>query len=227
MSLFGRKKSHRSQKTSGHSSSMRKYASKHLALEPLERRELLSVATWTGSASVYWNNPLNWSREGQSQVPQNGDDVVLSGTTRTSTNNNLPNLSLNSIRFSSNDFSISGSGISLNNTTQTDAIIVDAGVTGSAIGVGITLNAAVTANVSSEVLSISGALSGSNSLRKIGSGTLALINLNTSYTGVATVGAGTLKLGYGSSNGSLNGNRVCTNIYSAMMTRSTSAIPPD
>jgi autotransporter-associated beta strand protein len=155
------------------------------SFEPLERRELLSI-TWTGGgANNNWSTATNWNL---GRAPTSGDDVVLAGTAQTSTNDDLGGLQLHSIEFQNSGFSIGGSNLAV-----TSGITVDSGVTGSTITAGMALGGAVGVDVEGSDLTLSGIVSGSNSLTKIGGGTLTLDATNT-YSGATTVSAGTLAL---------------------------------
>ena len=171
--LGSRTKSRRSHKSSSRHSSLKKVAAKDLRIEPLEQRQLLSVATWTGGGtSANWNDQNNWKVNGvQGYLLQNNDSVIFSGTQRTSTNNNIQNLSLNSIEFSSNSFALAGNSITVGN----GGITVDSGITGSTISFGISLGGTITVNgTSGTQLSVSGAILGTNGLTKAGGGALSL-----------------------------------------------------
>ncbi len=152
--------------------------------EPLEQRQLLSVATWTGQGvNNNWATAANWSG---GVAPQAGDDLCFAGSLRTSTQNNLTaGLSFHSIEFQSNNFSLAGNSITLSS-----GITVDQGVTGSSISLaGIGLQGAVNVNAVNTSMTISGSISGSGSLTKTGNGTLILTNADT-YSGGTTITAG-------------------------------------
>ena len=85
-------------------------------LEPLERRELLSVCTWNGQGTDNkWSTAANWSGNA---APVAGDQLVFAGTTQTSTQNDLAaGTSFQSIEFQGSGFSLSG-----NSTTVTGNI---------------------------------------------------------------------------------------------------------
>jgi RHS repeat-associated protein len=190
LSLFSfRKKSHRSQKSSTRQSSLKKLTSKHLAMEPLEKRELLAVSTWDGGGtSNLWGDRFNWSDD---QVPLANADLVFSGTTRTATQNDL-STTFHSLTFSSSNFSISGSPLSLNNAQP--SITVGAGVYYTSIATEINWDNTLTVDANSNSLTLSGNLSSSGGLTKGGNGILTLSGANT-YTGTTTVSAGSLTLG--------------------------------
>src|SRR6201986_3107284 len=91
-----------------------------LRLEPLEKRELLTVQFWTGASGTdaNWNNPANWL---SNTVPITNDDLVfaniVNGNTVTNklTNDNISGVVFDSITFAGSGFVIAGSQpISLN-----------------------------------------------------------------------------------------------------------------
>ncbi len=98
----------------GHSHA-RRVKGRRLAFEPLEDRQLLSLCTWTGGgADNNWSTAANWSRNGQQQAPQAGDNLLFQGTAQTTTHNDLAaGTSFNSIEFADAGFSISGNAFSL------------------------------------------------------------------------------------------------------------------
>ncbi len=170
--------------------------------EPLERRQLLSVVTWTGLGSDNnWGTAANWSTNA---APTAGDDLVFSGSTRTATQNNLAaGTSFHSIEFKNNSFTLSG-----NSLTLTSGVIIDSGVTGTNVTLaGIGLSGNVTFNVATTSVTVSSAISGAGRLVKSGSGTLILTGADT-YTGGTTISAGALQLGNGGATGSIVGDVV-------------------
>ena len=77
---------------------------------------------------------------------------------------------------------------------------------GFSSAVGLATSGASTVDTQGNSVTLSGPISGSGSLSKIGSGTLTLTGAN-SYSGVTTISQGTLQLGDGSTNnGSVSGN---------------------
>jgi len=170
---------------------------RRFTFEPLEERSLLSLCLWTGGVGNYWNNANNWKDESNHAVlPATGDTLQFAASPRTTTINDLPaGMSFESIKFSANGFSLAGNDLTLTSPTPTDGIAVDSGVTGSAISLNVALAGALTVDVvgTGDLLTISGNLSGSNYLKKIGAGTLSLSGVNT-YTGGTTINDGTLKV---------------------------------
>ena len=169
---------------------LKQLMSTRLAIEPLETRVLLSLCSWTGGGGdAKWSTAANWG----GTAPVAGDDLKFLGTTQTATQNDFAaGTSFHSIDFASNSFSVSGN----NFTLGSGGITVESGVTSSSISVGIALGSSVSINVVDTTLTLSGVISGSNSLTKTGSGTLVLTGGNT-YTGSTTVNSGTLGLSGG------------------------------
>ncbi len=195
LSRFGFKPKTNSAKRFGEATRLRTF-------EPLERRQLLSVVTWTGLGSDNnWGTAANWSTNA---APTAGDDLVFSGSTRTATQNNLAaGTSFHSIEFKNNSFTLSG-----NSLTLTSGVIIDSGVTGTNVTLaGIGLSGNVTFNVATTSVTVSSAISGAGRLVKSGSGTLILTGADT-YTGGTTISAGALQLGNGGATGSIVGDVV-------------------
>ena len=83
---------------------------------------------------------------------------------------------------------------------------LQAGVAGT-LANNLTINSGVTGTFDTQAnaVTLSGIISGSGALTKIGTGSLTLLGSNT-YSGGTTISAGTLQLGNGVTNGSLAGN---------------------
>ena len=160
------------------------------AIESLEERTLLATFTWDGGGTNNnWITPANWVGD---VAPSAGDDLVFEGTARTSTTNNFTaGTSFNSITFAANDFTLAG-----NSVTLADDIIVNAGVTGSAISLNVSVGGSFGVNVVDTAVAIAGVMSGSNAVTKSGSGTL-VVSGNNSYSGGTTISAGTLQVDNG------------------------------
>ena len=170
-----------------------------LALEPLERRELLAVTWDGGGANGNWSDPLNWESD---TLPTAGADLIFAGSQNISTNSNL-GLSFKSITFADSGFSIAGS------LTVTDGITVQSTATSATIAAGVALGGTINVNVATS-LTVSGAISGTGyGVTKIGDGTLTLSGNNT-YTGGTTVSAGVLMVSNLGDYLSLDGNSSTT-----------------
>ena len=158
-----------------------------LSVEPLERRELLSVCTWTGlGTDNNWKTATNWSNN---VAPVAGDQLVFAGAKQTTTNNNYTaGTSFQSIEFQNSGFSLGGNSIALSGGT---AITVDSGASGETISLGMALGSTEIVNVAGNGLTVGGTVSGSGGLTKSGTGTLTLTGANT-YTGITTISQGTL-----------------------------------
>jgi autotransporter-associated beta strand protein len=171
---------------------------------------MLAVSTWDGGGTDNnWTTAANWVGD---VAPTAGDDLVFDGTVRTSTQNNFSvGTSFSSVTFASDDFSLAG-----NRITLTSGITVDSGLTASVMSLNVTLGGSITVDVVDTSLSISGVLSGSNSLTKSGDGTLIVSGSNT-YTGATTVSDGVLQV----NDGGVLGTGSITNNASLVFNRST------
>ena len=130
----------------------------------------------------------------------NGMAVVFSGTNCTSTYNDISGLSLASITFAGNNFSLAGNGVTL-----TGSVTVNSGVSGSSISLPIALSGSDTFNVGASGLTDSGVISGTGGLTETGGGTLVVTGADT-YSGGTVVSAGTFQVGVGTTAGSLSGS---------------------
>ena len=156
-----------------------------LCVEPLEQRTLLSLCVWDGGGGDdYWTTAANWAGD---VAPVAGDDLRFVGTIRSDTQNDFAvGTSFKSIEFAADHFSLAGNRVAL-----TDGVAVDWGVTGSAISLDTVLDGTITVNVADTNLALSGIISGSGSLTKIGTGTLSL-SRNNSYSGGTYLNTGAI-----------------------------------
>lgn len=143
------------------------------ALESLEERTLLAVATWDGGgANDNWTTAENWVGD---VAPTAGDDLVFAGGTQTSTDNDFSTgTSFNSVTFASDDFTLAGNGITL-----ADGVTVNSNVTGSAISLNVTVGASFTVDVVDTTLTMPGVLAGGNGVTKTGDGTFIVSGANS------------------------------------------------
>jgi autotransporter-associated beta strand protein len=162
-----------------------------------------STFTWTTNSGV-WSDGANWAGN---TAPANGDDVLFAGSGGDSTNNAVT--SLNGMAFSNTAGSYTVTG---NAFTNGALGIVNNSSSAQSVDNDIALGAAQTFNAAAGNLSfggaidnagfrlsvegagntvVSGALSGSGGLTKLGSGTLSLSGANT-YSGGTVVSAGEL-----------------------------------
>ncbi|HAU38397.1 MAG TPA: hypothetical protein DCX07_11880, partial [Phycisphaerales bacterium] len=150
-----------------------------------------------GAKPSEWNAKQNWSVGGSqpSSGPVNGSDVQLTGTgSNGPTNQNIANLSLNTLRFDStcDTFTVAGNAFTLTNSGT--ALTVDAGASALGISCHIALGNSQSWSIGTgRTFTVSGNITGSaKSLTKTGTGTLVLTGTN-SYSGGTTISDGTLK----------------------------------
>ena len=175
---------------------------------------------WNGAAgNGNWSPGTNWST-----APANGNNLVFSGTTQTSTSNNSLT-SVGAITFdgTAGAFSLSGNALTaaggitnFSASTQTvnlNLTLSAAQQFGAFGGGGLTINGtvanggnALTLNGPSN-MTLAGVISGTGSLTKEGTGT-ATLSANNTYSGNTTVNNGTLVAGHvhGLGNGGLTIN---------------------
>ena len=147
----------------------------------------ISNATWNGGGSTNnWSTSANW---GATTLAPNSP-LVFAGTTRLAPNNDstagtyYPGINFNA---GAGAFVITGNAIDLggdviNNSTNLQTVNLP-----------LALQQNTNFNAAFDDLAIGGAISGSYSLTKLGSHTLALDTANT-YTGVTNVNAGALNI---------------------------------
>jgi fibronectin-binding autotransporter adhesin len=147
---------------------------------------------WTGggSPSVVWSNTANWST---SQVPVSGQSVVFAGSLGLTNTNNLTNLDVAGLTFTSSAgaFHITG------NSIQLGGAITSASAATQTIGLNMELvDGSQTIDALAGKIVISGQISDGGQrygIIKDGTGTLILSGSNT-YSGGTFVDAGTLIL---------------------------------
>jgi autotransporter-associated beta strand protein len=163
-------------------------------LEFLEDRLAPATHTWNGSASNLWSNGSNWT--GGSPAGDPTAALVFPGGSvmNPANSNDITGLTVQSITFSGNGYSIGGTqGIAL-----AGGITADAGVTMTdtmSLSINLTMAQTITVANSGAKLSLSGIVSGAAAagLTKAGAGELALSAANT-YAGGTILMAGTLTL---------------------------------
>jgi autotransporter-associated beta strand protein len=149
---------------------------------------------WTGGGggNGNWNNSANWGTLG---TPGNGDTVVFQGTTGLNTTNNIPNLSLNQIRFISTGFNIYGLPFTITNSIVTTNFFGGAAIYASFTNSTGNLTLLVSNGIT---LAVYGNISGAVGVTKNGLGTVLYQCLGDNpYTGTTLVNAGTLELNAG------------------------------
>ena len=149
-----------------------------------------ATLTWTGATDADWSEVGNWD----TGIPVDGDDLIFSGTSNTTTNNDLAVIAIAGIQFNNNtageSFSLAGSDINL-----TGAITTAAVAGGGTIEDTISLRLRPTGAVqdidlgADHNLTISGEIYGPQAIQKLGAGTLTLSSANT-YAGGTNIRAG-------------------------------------
>jgi autotransporter-associated beta strand protein len=163
--------------------------------EPEQVYTVASPFIWVGGADSDWYTAANWAGD---TLPIAGSSLLFEGTAPGGgTHDNFPDgTAFNSIELASGGFDFD----SLHDLTLTGGITLDAGVADTTISANLILGASVAIDVSNydantdATLTISGDISGGNSLTKTGPGELYLTG-NNSYAGLTRVCGGTLELG--------------------------------
>ena len=157
------------------------------------------LITWTGAgANTSWSTGQNWSTGAQ---PVNSGTLVFSGTTRTTSSNDITNGTFGGLNFTNTGVTGSNSSFTLSGNAFTLAgggsIVTTATTAGSALtdtlamNIVLGTNATVTTNAGHN-LTISGTISGSGfGLTKTGGNTLTLSGSNT-FDGPVSIQGGTV-----------------------------------
>ncbi len=170
-----------------------------------------ATRTWTSFLSGVWSDPGNWTPAG---VPQNGDTLVFGVFSGRTCSNDLANLSLNTITFTNNGYTITGNAVTLTQGISDNHIGAKNKVscpiqfpTGGnifSIGIGqlevagnITLNGGglLSIFVFDTPMTISGAISGNGDIGKFQPGDLYLTGTSANtYTGGTYIRGGAIHL---------------------------------
>src|SRR5207302_340984 len=87
---------------------------RRLQLERLEDRLAPAIHTWTGALNNLWSNSANWA-QGSPAGDSDADLIFPAGAQNIDPNNNdLPGLSVHSVKISGAGYNIVGNGITLN-----------------------------------------------------------------------------------------------------------------
>jgi hypothetical protein len=145
------------------------------------------------STAANWNTAADCS-SGTNQAPAGGEDLVFDSaniTTATSLNNDVSNLSVESMTFTgnTNSYTITGNAMTL---TGAAAGLTQSGTNLPHLNVALTLTGSQTFTTGAE-MSLGGALSGSGNITMAGSGTLDLVT-SPSYSGTLTDATGIVSL---------------------------------
>lgn len=147
--------------------------------------------TWVGGGgNINWGgSPNNWTNLASPTVGST-NAYVFTGVAKLTNHNNIANLTITSLLFSTNAgaFTLQGRAVSLiggitNNSSNTQTINFAA----------ITNDIDNTINAASNNIVINAAIVGTGGITKAGAGTL-ILGTNNSYTGTTTISAGTLSL---------------------------------
>lgn len=183
---------------------------RHLWIEPLEERLAPATAIWDGGAGAtpFWSDPANWVGD---VAPMPDDNLVFpTGVAVGLTNSND---FAAGTRFRSITVSDSGYNISGNSLILLEGFIFNGTASGAQFTAPITLGAAQTfysANQGASItlgdvnvanlqtltvdgrgdLNITGVVSGTGAITKLGDGSLILAGDNSSYMGIVTVTQG-------------------------------------
>ncbi len=158
-----------------------------LTLEALETRLAPAIRVWSGGGpDANWSTAANWGGTG---VPAGGDDLQFPATAFTTSNNDIVDLTLNSLSFTTgNGYTLTGVGFSLvssitaGNPAGTNRININLSLVSSAFTIDVT---------ASGILNIGGVLDGFPNVLKIGGGELVLGG-NNLFIGGLTLSSGTL-----------------------------------
>ncbi len=158
------------------------------------------TCTWTGDSTVSDNfsessgGVTNWdcSSDGDNVLPENNDLIAFDNTGASApiiAVNDMAGLTVDNISFTgatSQPFTVSGaSAITLSGGTITNSSSATA-----TVSVPLVIAASTDFVAGSEDLIISGSISGTFDITKLGTGTLVLSGVNTSYSGLLTINAG-------------------------------------
>jgi fibronectin-binding autotransporter adhesin len=132
----------------------------HLLMDVLEDRSVPATLTWTGTVDTSWNNAGNWSGGG---VPSAVNNVLVfdtsSGTTRFTSNNNIPGLT----------------GMTVNIVDANPAVGADFTLTGVNVGITALTNNKTDADTAG-LTKVSMALTGAGATITATAGELAILN---------------------------------------------------
>ena len=147
-----------------------------------------STSTWSGADSGSWADPGNWDT-----LPTTGSDLVFpEGASNLTNTDDLTSVT------TYGSLTISGSGYTLNGTTNDSFTSIDSSQSSGTNTVNLPITLAGTGTVSVDTagaeLTLGGVISGSVGLTMNGPGTLDLTANNT-YAGTTTVNSGTLSVG--------------------------------
>ncbi|HEY7193209.1 MAG TPA: autotransporter-associated beta strand repeat-containing protein, partial [Gemmatimonadales bacterium] len=149
-----------------------------------------TTATWTGAVNNQWTNGGNWIGLGGTPLV-GGEDLIFPGGAANLSNTNglAAATTFNSITITGSGYTLAGNAITLGAGNLADSSVAGANTISLAMAFAATRT--VTVSDAGTTLLVSGIISGAGGLTKAGAGMLALSGANT-YTGVTTIGAGTI-----------------------------------
>lgn len=171
-----------------------------------------NTSTWTGlGADNFWTTAANWD-----VVPTAGDDLVFPDipdeARHTAVNDFAAGTGFGSIRIGEPGYTLSGNALS-----ETGGLTADYGTGTSTITIATTLGAGGAVSVQDGgTLTLSGVLSGTNGISKLGAG-LVLLTRPNNYSGVTTINAGRLAIANSSALGSSAGGNGTTVVSGATL----------
>jgi autotransporter-associated beta strand protein len=155
-----------------------------------------ATRTWDGGgADDRWTTAANWIGDA---TPLPGDDLVFAGSTRLNPDNDFGT----DTAFASIGFATGAGAFTLASTLgrrlDLAGAVTNAGSATQTIALPMLMTATRTIDAASGDITVTGVLSGTGGLTKAGTGTLTLTTNNT-FSGLLTVGAGTLAAAMGNS----------------------------